>query len=90
MDWINIKDKLPDDGETVVIKLNYVQPYVCIARFFQEFSTASFDGRDVFIMMQHPKFPKPWLFTEEYKKLYIIPKKKVELWFYLPDVRQNV
>ena len=86
MEWISVKDKLPDDGRVVIIKLKYSQPYICVARYLDNLSTWDRDFKDIFITIVHPRFPKEWLFDDRYKKMFHIPKRKVESWMYfLPE-----
>ncbi len=86
MRWINVKDKLPPDGEVILIKLKYSQPFICVARFLDNLSTLEGDYNNIFIMIVHPRFPKLWLFDEQYRKISRIPKNKVEFWMPIPEI----
>lgn len=88
MEWISPKDELPNDGEIVIIKYKYAQPFFGIARFLDNWSTFDGDYKNIFLIMASPRFPKLWYFTEEYKKISRVPKNKVECWTPLkhPDI----
>lgn len=81
MEWIYAKDKLPEDKDLVLILLNYKKPYVALARFCEIFiSGFSGEYKNIFIIHPHPHFPKPWLFDNQYQKISLIPKNKVDRW----------
>lgn len=85
MQWISVKEHLPEDGQLVIAKHVYVHPYVFVARFLYDYSALDGEYRDTFFVIAHPKTPKAWLFSEDYKKLHRVPKKKVDYWMPLPD-----
>jgi hypothetical protein len=81
MEWIYAKDGLPKDKDLVLILLNYKKSYVALSRFYENFiSGFSGEYKNVFIIHPHPQFPKPWLFTDQYRKIAITPKSKVDRW----------
>lgn len=80
MEWVSVKDRLPSSGELVIIKLKYSTPFMSIARFLDNFTSLEGDYNDIFVIIVHPRFPKTWLFDEQYRKLSRIPKKKVDFW----------
>lgn len=80
MKWYSPKERLPEPEDVVLIKLNYAEPFICVARYLDHLITWDGDFKDVFIMIIHPRFPKTWMFDERYKKISRIPKSKVEKW----------
>jgi len=89
MEWIRIKESLPKSGDVVLIKLKYLIPFICVARYLDNLSTIECDYKDIFIMIIHPKFPKTWMFDERYRKISRIPKNKVEKWSLIESYRGN-
>jgi len=89
MEWISIKDRLPNEEQTVLIKLKYKEPYMCVARFYGDLITFRCDYKHIFITIPHPRFPKTWLFTDEYKKISYIVKNKVTHWMPLPKASEK-
>lgn len=83
-EWISIKHRLPVNGEIVIVKFKYSEPFVCVARFLENFISFDSEYKHIFIMIVHPRFPKQWLFSDEYRKISRIPKNKVEFWMPLP------
>jgi hypothetical protein len=84
MEWISIKDKLPDDGQIVIIKTNYTNPFICVARYLEDLETLEKYYKNIFIMIVHPRFPKEWLFHDKYRKISRIPKRIIDSWMPLP------
>jgi hypothetical protein len=86
MKWINVKDRLPEPGQVVLVELNYSQPFMCVARFVDQIITLDGDYKNTFFMLVHPRFPKPWAFSNEYKKIARFKKDKVKRWMSIPDL----
>lgn len=83
-EWISVKDRLPNPGQVILIKLKYSEPFICVASFLDNLSTLDGDYINIFVMIVHPRFPKVWLFDEQYRKISRIPKSKVSFWMPLP------
>ncbi len=80
MQWIHVKEKLPEPGQIVLIQNKYRNPFISVARYTDNLCTLHKDYEHVFVVIRHPKTPKEWLFDERYQKISYLEKNKVEKW----------
>ena len=88
--WISIKDRLPENGIPVVVRLNYKNETYTVARFYDNLSTIFGDFTRVWIVCLWPRFPKGWFFTSPYGKPFKFEKNLVTHWMPLPDKPEDV
>ncbi len=79
-EWISVKDRLPENDDPVLIILNTKNQLPLVARFVKQFSGFSGKFRNTWFVFAPPRFPKPWMFSEEYTKAFRLKKEKVSHW----------
>jgi hypothetical protein len=84
--WISIKDCLPKNGETVLVLLdNYIKTPL-VARWIELLIGSSMEYKNTWFILQPPRFPKQWAFTEEYNKVFRLKKQKISHWSQIPEI----
>lgn len=84
MEWIDIKEEIPGDGEVVLIETKHVSPFFCLARFVDNIITNEGEYRNTFFVLRHPRFPKHWIYSSEYIKISRLHKSKILRWMRIP------
>lgn len=84
-EWISIKDRLPENDDPVLIILNTKDQLPLVARFVKQYSSI-FTGefKNTWFLLAPPRFPKIWMFSEEYIKAFRLKKEKVSHWIPIP------
>ena len=80
MEWFSIKDRIPEDGQRVLIMLNYHCLFIFQAVFYKQIDCIEDNYTNTFFICAHPRFPKHWAMSEEWIKISRIHKSKVKAW----------
>src|SRR5436309_2030036 len=83
-EWISVKDRLPENDDPVLIILNTKDQLPLVARFVKQLSGFSGEFKNAWFVFAPPRFPKPWMFSEEYTKAFRLKKEKVSHWMSIP------
>lgn len=84
--WISIKDQLPKNGETVLVLLNNCLKTPLVARWIELYLGISLEYKNTWFILQPPRFPKQWAFTQEYNKVFRLKKQKISHWTQIPEL----
>jgi hypothetical protein len=84
MEWISVKDRLPENDDPVLIVLNTKDQLPLVARFVRQVSGFMGEFKNTWFVFVPPRFPKPWMFSEEYIKAFRLKKEKVSHWMPIP------
>lgn len=83
-EWVSVKDRLPENDDPVLIILNTKDQQLLVARFVKQFIGFSGEFKNTWFVFAPPRFPKPWMFSEEYTKAFKLKKEKVSHWMPIP------
>jgi hypothetical protein len=79
-EWISVKDRLPENDDPVLIILNTKDQQRLVARFVKHLSGFMGEFKNTWFVFAPPRFPKLWMFSEEYTKAFRLKKEKVSHW----------
>lgn len=82
--WVSVKDRLPETDDPVLIILNTKDQLPLVARFVKQHSGFTGEFKNTWFVFTPPRFPKPWMFSEEYTKTFRLKKDKVSHWIPIP------
>lgn len=87
--WISIKEYLPAHGETVLVLLDNVSKTPLVAKWVEHLITSDMEYKNTWFIIQPPRFPKQWAFTEQYNKAFRLKKQKISHWSQIPESMQR-
>lgn len=80
MEWIDIKNRIPEGEDIVLVELNYKKKFMCVCIFFDNICTFHGDYNNVFFMLDHPRIHKICKNYKKYDKTLVIKKRNVKRW----------
>jgi hypothetical protein len=83
-EWINVKGRLPENDDPVLIILNTKDQQLLVARFVKQLRSFTGEYKNTWFVFAPPRFPKPWMFSEEYTKAFRLKREKVSHWMSIP------
>lgn len=78
--WISVKDRLPDNNETVLTRLNKKDDQFLVCRFYENLSTLEGDFKNIFVLSLWSKFPKWYALSETFYEHFSFKKNQITHW----------
>lgn len=85
-EWISIKDRLPSDGEIVLVTLHYEEIYRVVCQYVRNLCTLKKVYNHLFIVEIPPRVK---LKIEDYRQFYL-EKNKVTYWMPLSKPPEEI